>query len=377
MEFVLTEQQEMLRKMARDFLDTECPKSLVREMVTDEKGYPDELWQKMAELGWMGLIIPEEYGGEGASFYDLAVVLEEMGRACLPGPFFSTVVLGGLTILDAGSDKQKQELLPRLAQGKLVLTLALTETEARYTPGSVQVKAQPKGDEFVIQGTKLFTPDVHVADYIICVARTKESNDPEDGLTLFLVDSRSSGISYVPLQTISGDKQFEVVFDSVKVSRENILGKLDEGWTVMARVLEKAAVARCVEMVGGTRQVLEMTVDYARERVQFGRPIGALQAIQHHCANIAIDVDSCALLSYQAAWRVSEGMPAGRETAMAKAWISDRFKRLATVAHQVHGAIGFTEDHDMPLYYKRAKTWELSLGDANYHFDKVATELGL
>jgi alkylation response protein AidB-like acyl-CoA dehydrogenase len=363
--------------MARDFFITECPKSLVREMAKDDRGYPSELWDKMAELGWMGLVFPEEYGGGGGSFLDLAVLLEEMGRACLPGPFFSTVVLAGLTILEAGSEQQKRELLPRIAKGDLIATLALTEPSARYTPEVISVKAEVEGAEYVIDGTKLFVPDAHVADYIICVARTKESAIAPGGITLFGVDAKSPGLSCTQLVTMVGDKQCELVFDKVHLPKKNILGELDCGWTYIDKVLQQAAIAQCAEMVGGAQQVLEMTVNYAKERVQFDRPIGSFQAIQHHCANMATDVDGCRFITYQAAWMLSEGLPCTKEVAMAKAWVSDAFRRVTVLGQQVHGGVGFIEDHDMPLYFKRAKAWELAFGDADFHREKVAQELGL
>lgn len=372
MDFSFTEEQEMLQKTARDFLATECPKSLVREMAKDEIGHPLELWQKMSEVGWLGLVIPEQYGGSGASFFELIIVLEEMGRACLPGPFFSTVVLGGLTLLEAGSDEQKKQLLPKLAQGKLVLTLALTEPDAKYSADGVQIKATQENDYFVIQGTKLFVPDAHVSDYLICAARTKETKIPEKGITLFLVDSKSPGIKYSLLKTMVGDKQCEVTFDKVRIPRQNILGKLNEGWPILEKVLEKATVARCAEMAGGARQALEMAVDYAKQRVAFGQPIGSFQAIQFYCANMLTDVDACSFITYEAASRLSEGLPAAQEVAMAKAWVSEKFRAVTTLAVKIHGAIGFCEDHDLPLYFKRAKAWEASFGDATFHLDKVA-----
>jgi alkylation response protein AidB-like acyl-CoA dehydrogenase len=372
MDFSLTEEQEMLRKSARDFLTTECPKSLVREMAKDEKGYPSQLWQKIGEMGWIGLIIPEEYGGAGASLFDLVVLLEEMGRACLPGPFFSTVVLGELTILEAASEKQKKEILPKLAAGKLLLTLALTEPSAIYTADGIQIKAIKRDDKFLVRGTKLFVPDAHISDYLICAARTEETEIPEDGITLFLIDPKSPGVSCTLLKTITGDKQCEVIFDNVNVPRRNMLGNLNEGWTILHRVLEKAVVAQCAEMIGGAKQVLEMTVEYAKQRMAFGHHIGSFQAIQHYCANMLVDVDGCSLVVYNAAWRLSEGLPAAREVAMAKALISERFKRVAALGIQIHGAIGFTEDHDLPLYFKRAKAWEINLGDTNFHLDKIA-----
>jgi len=377
MDFSLAEEQEMLRKSARDFLTTECPKELVREMVKDETGFPRELWKKMAELGWLGLLIPEKYDGCGMGFLDLVVLVEEMGHACLPGPFFSTVVLGGLTILEAGNQQQKQELLPKLAQGELLLTLALTEPEGEYTAEGIKTKAIEKDGNLFIQGTKLFVPDAHVSDYIICAARTAESESPEDGITLFLVDGKAPGVHCTLLKTIAGDKQCEVLFDDVRVQQSQIVGELNKGWSVLERVLEKATIARCAEMLGGTRQVLEMTVDYAKERKQFDRPIGSFQAIRHYCANMVTEVDGCFLITYEAAWKLSRGLPASREVSMAKAYLSEKFRAIVTLAHQIHGAIGFTEDHDLPLYFKRAKAWEDSFGDSLFHLNKVAKLAGI
>ena len=266
MDLGLTEEQEMLRKMARDFLATECPKALVREMEEDEKGYPPQLWQGMAEVGWVGLPFPEEYGGGEGSFLDLAVLIEEMGRACLPGPFFSTVVLGGLTILEVGTEEQKKEFLPQIAEGKLVIALALTEPSGGYKASDVSVEAVRDGDDYVISGTKLFVTDAHVADWIICVARTATRSNPEEGLTLFLVKGDSEGLTCDLLSSLAKDKQCEVVFNKVRVPSENILGEPDEGWELVRGIMQRAAVAKSVEMVGAAQQVLEMTVDYAKER---------------------------------------------------------------------------------------------------------------
>jgi alkylation response protein AidB-like acyl-CoA dehydrogenase len=372
MDFDLTEGQEMLREAARGFLSTACPASLVREMAEDKEGHPLQLWQKMGEMGWMGMVIPEEYGGAGADFLDLTVLLEEMGRACLPGPFFSTVVLGGLTVLEAGSEDQKEEILPKLAEGELLLTLALTEPSATYAAEGIQTRATQTDEGFLLQGTKLFVPNAHVSDYLICAARTKETERPEDGITLFLVDARSLGVTCTLLKTVAGDKQCEVILDDVRLPSESVLGKLHEGWPNLERVLEKAVVAQCAQMVGGARRVLEMTVEYAKERTAFGHPIGSFQAIQHYCADMLVDVDGCSLLTYNAAWRLGEGLPATQEVAMAKASINERFRRTATLAMEIHGAIGFTDEHDLPLYFKRAKVWEINLGDTSFHLDRIA-----
>jgi alkylation response protein AidB-like acyl-CoA dehydrogenase len=377
MDLGLNEEQEMLRESARDFLRRECPKQLVRQLDESDEGYSVELWRRMAGLGWMGLIFPEKYGGSGHNFLDLAVLLEEMGYNIVPGPFFSTVVLGGLTILTAGNEEQKNELLPRVARGGIVLGLALTEPSASYDAASVKTKATARNGEYVINGTKLFVLNANVADHILCVARTRKTKNPEDGITVFLVDARSPGLKCTLLKTLARDKQCEVVFDNVTVSKESIVGKRDEGWPIVKDVLQKATVAKCAEMVGGAQAALDMAVNYAKERVQFGRPIGSFQAIQHYCANMAMDVSGSRFVTYKAAWKVSEGLPAALDVAIAKAWVSEAYARVALSAHQIFGAIGFTMDHDIHLYYRRAKAAEIILGGADFHRGVVASELGL
>jgi alkylation response protein AidB-like acyl-CoA dehydrogenase len=372
MDFALNEQQEMLKTMARDFLSKEYPEKLLREMASDERGYTPELWSKMAEMNWMGLAIPEEYGGVG-DFLDLNVVLEEMGRVCLISPFFSTVVLGASAIIEAGSNDQKQRLLPSIVEGKLIVALALTEPSAQYTPDAVTMKATPQDGGFILRGTKLFVPDAHVSDYLVCVARTKEAGNPQDGITLFLVDIKSHGLGCKLLKTIAGEKQCEVTFDNVRVPKEGVLGEIDKGWLYAEKVLAKAAVARCAEMVGGAQQVFEMTLDYAKEREAFGHPIGAFQSIQHRCADMLIDVEGSRFITYQAAWRLNEGLPAAKEVAIAKAWVSQAFRRVVNSSHQIHGTIGFTEDHVLHFYTKRARAHEFSFGDVNFHLEQLAS----
>jgi len=377
MDFTLSEEQEMLKKTARDFLTEKCTKALVGEMETDEKGYSPELWREMAELGWMGLAFPESYGGSEMSFLDLSVLLEEMGRACLPGPFFSTVILGGLTILDVGNKEQKQEYLPGIASGEAIFTLALTEDSAQYDAASIAVKATADRDEYIINGTKLFVPDAHIADYLLCVARTSEQREPGKGITIFIVDGNNPGLSYKVLKTIAGDKLCEVVFDRVRVPVENILGQLDQGWSVVQRTIERAAVAKCCDLLGIVQRVLEMTLDYAKERRQFDRPIGSFQVIQHYCADMATDVDGTRFSTGQATWMLSEGLPCTREVAIAKAWAGEAYERIVTLSHQIHGAIGCTADHDLQFYTKRGKAAELSFGDGDFYREIVAQKMGL
>jgi len=377
MDIGLSEEQEILKASARDFLATECPKKLVKELDESDKGYSPELWRKMAELGWMGLVFPEDYGGSGGTFLDLVVLLEEMGYNILPGPFFSTVVLGGLPILKAGSEEQRKEFLSKIARGELIFTMALTESTASYDASAITVKASPRNGEYSINGTKLFVTDANVADYLLCVARTEETANPETGITIFVVDAKTPGIKCTLLKTLARDKQNEVVFNNVNVAKENIVGGLDHGWPVIQDTLEKAAVAKCAEMVGGAQAALEMAVNYAKERIQFNRPIGTFQAVQHYCANMVTDVDGARYITYKAAWKLSEGLPATKSVAMAKAWVGDAYQRVTMLGQQVFGAIGFTMDHDMHLYYRRARAGAIAFGNSNFHREVVAKELGL
>ncbi len=375
MDIRFNEEQEMIRQSARSFLTKECPSSLVREMAHDVKGYTEELWRGMGSLGWMGLIFPEEYGGTGGTFCDLVVLLEEMGRFCLPGPFFSTVILGGSCILDGGSDRQKRALLPKIAKGDLIITLAVNEIENDYNPSSITVSASESGGKYIINGTKLFVPDAHAADYILCVARTQSGSEPEGGITLFIVDGKTPGISCTQLKTIAGDKQCEVVFNDVEVLKEDVLGVVDKGWSVVKKVLQRAAVAKCAEMVGGGQQIIDITVSYVKEREQFGQPIGSFQAIQHHCVNMLVDLDSCRWVHYKTAWMIDEGLSYNKQVAISKAWCNEAYKRIVALGHQVLGGIAYCEEHDMHLYFRRARIAEVAFGDADFHRKIVAEQL--
>ncbi len=374
MDLGFSEAQQMLKSSAREFLEAESPDGYVRAMEEDERGFTPEVWQKVAEQGWLGLIFPEQYGGAGMGFAELAVLLEEMGRALLPGPFFSTVVLAGMAIQESGTDAQKQEYLTRIGEGQIILTLALTEPSASWKPSGVETKATSDGDGYVINGTKLFVPNAHVADYMIVAART--GNGDHD-ITLFILPRQAQGISQTLLKTIASDRQSEVVFDNVSAPASAVLGEANRGWDTIEKVLQWGAVGKCAEMVGGAERVLDMTVEYAKQRVQFGRPIGSFQAVQHHCANMATDVEGSRFITYQAAWRLSEGLSADVEVAMAKAWVSEAYRRVCALGHQCHGAIGFTKEHNMQLYSRRAKAAELAFGDSDFHLEAVAGAIGL
>jgi len=377
MDLSLSEEQEMLRKIARDFFHNEFPKDMVREMEEDEIGYSPELWRKMANLGWMGLPIPQEYGGMGNSFLDFTILLEEFGRALIPSPLVPTMVYCTIPITKFGTEAQKEYFLPKIAAGELTMTLALTEPSATFEPWGVKVKAMPDGEDYVINGVKLFIPDAHVADWIICVARSREElEDEKEGISLFLVPGKTPGISCTLLKTIASDKQYEVTFENARVPKENILGELGRGWPIVEDLMQYAAVSQCALMLGGAQEVLDMTVSYAKERVQFDRPIGSFQAIQHKCANMLTDVAGIRSITYMAAWKLSNGLPAAMEVSMAKAWCNEAYRRVCAEGHQVHGGVGLIRVHDMQLYYRRAKVAELAMGDADFHREKVAQELG-
>jgi len=374
MDFNFSEEQDMLKTMARDFLTDKVAKTLVKELEESDEGYSPELWKEMVELGWMGLLIPDEYGGSGMTFLDLAVVLEEIGRACLPGPYFSTVVLGGIPMLKYGTEEQKQEYLGKIAGGEAIFTFAITEEAGSYTPESIAVTAKESGDAWVINGTKLFVPDANVADYLLCAARTGEG---AEDITIFIIDAKSDGITVNPLKTLAGDKLCEVIFKDVSIPKENILGETGKGWDIVVKTIEYAAIGKCCVMIGAMQQSLDITVDYAKERNQYGKAIGSFQVVQHYCANMAIDVDGTRFSTYEAAWKLNEDLPAAREVAIAKAWANEAFERVSTLAHQIHGAIGCTIDHDLHYYTRTGKAAALSYGSGDYYREIVAAEIGL
>ncbi len=374
MDLGLTEDQEMLRSMAREFIEQETPRTFVRDMEEDERGFTADMWQKIAQVGWLGLIVPEEHGGTGQSLVDLGILMEEIGHGVMPGPFFNTA-LATVAILDAGSDAQKAEYLPRIAAGDLIATAAILEPYSRLDANGINLAATASGDSYTLNGTKMFVENAHAADYLLVAARTGGSG--EDGITLFLVDAKSNGVSVDKLKTIATDNQCEVTFANVSVPAANVLGEAGNGWAHLRLLLQKGASLRCCQMVGALQEVLDMTVEYVKNRVQFGRPIGSFQAIQHYCANMATDVDGSRFITYQAIWRLGEGLSSDLEVSSAKAWVSDSAQRVAATAHQCHGAIGFTQEHDLQLFTRRLKAWEVSFGDGDYHRERVAIAMNI
>ncbi len=380
MDLGLSEEQELLKNFARDFLEKECPEQHVRDMEEDEQGYSPDLWKKMTEQGWTGLIVPEEHGGTGMGFIDLVILVEEFGRALVPGPFIPTAVGGAIALLEAGSAEQQGQYLPKIASGEQIWTLAFTEPTARFDAEGIELEAKGDGDGdgFVLNGTKLFIRDAHVTDYMTVVARTKKGANAEDGVTLFIVDSKSPGISFTQLKTIAADKQCEVKFENVKVPKANVLGEVDQGWAPFHRIARKGTVIESAYLVGLAQKDFEISVQYAKDRIQFGRPIGSFQAIQHKAADMVTDVDGARFIMYKAAWSVAEDTPeADMDVHMAKAWCSEATRRVVAHGQQIHGGIGFTKEYVIQLYFRRQKAGELAWGDADYHRELVAQGLNI
>jgi len=373
----LNEDQRILQKSARDFLKKECPKDLVRTLADSDQGYSPELWAKMAALGWMGLLVPEEYDGIGWSFVEQAVLLEEMGYALCPAPFISTTILGAQTLLLAGNEEQKRDILPKVVAGDLILTMALAESDGGCEPSALNLNAVMEEDNWVLNGTKLFVPDALAADYLFCAARTSEESDPENGLTIFLVDTKTVGVNVTPLKNISKDKQCEVAFDNVCLNSESIIGQADQAWPTIKAIINMSGLARAAETVGVMRAVLDMTVAYAKERVQFGRPIGSFQAIQHYMADMWVDTLGARSLVMKAAWKLATGQPSDEAIGMAKVMVGEAGRKATTTGHRIFGAIGFTMEHDLHLYHRRSLANDLIFGDSEFHYEQIARGLGL
>ena len=371
MNFAFSEEQEELRRITRQFLESKSPETEVRRLMDTTDGYDPAVWGQMAgELGLQSLTIPEEYGGQGYTYVELTVVLEEMGRALLAAPFFSTVALATNTILHSGDEQAKKDLLPGIASGETIATLAFTEPNGRWDTTGIEATATRSGDGWTIDGTKMFVLDGHVANLILVAARTG------DGISLFRVEGDAAGLTRTPLATMDQTrKQAKLEFSGTPAT---LLGEENGGEAVLGRVLDLAAVALAAEQVGGAQRVLDMSVQYAKDRVQFGRPIGSFQAIKHKCADMLLEVESAKSAAYYAAWCAAELNDELPEVAcLAKAYCSEAYFHSAAENIQIHGGIGFTWEHPAHLYFKRAKSSELLFGDPTYHRELLAQRLGI
>ncbi len=375
MDMDLSEEQRHVADTARRLLEKECTPNHVREAEVGELGFSPELWSQMAELGWLGLRLPEEYGGFGLAMMDLAVLSKEMGRALCPSPYLTTVVLAGGAIAAAGTTEQKQALLPRIVSGDLTIAFALQEHSRYYDPRGVRTQATPNGQGFVLNGTKMFVEFAAAADPLLVVARSAGEPPATDGLTMLLVDPKSPGVTISPLPTMARDKQYEVILKDVSVNGDNVLGPVGGAWPLLEEVVQQGVVALSAYAVGAAEKMHEMTTAFAKDRIQFGRPIGSLQSIQGYLAQLITELWGAEALTYNAAWTLDQGLPAREMVAKAKAFAGDMLKRTTDVGSQIFGGIGYMEDVDSTLFLRRGKQYQLTMGDTGYWEDIIAEEI--
>jgi alkylation response protein AidB-like acyl-CoA dehydrogenase len=366
MDFDFTQEQAMLRDLTREFMNRESAPRVVRALMNEVTGYSPTAWQQMAEMGLQGLAVDAGYGGQGLGAIEQAIVLEEMGRAAMPSPYFATCVLAASAIALA-DEASKARFLPDIAAGRTKATLAFLETKLDWTADAVSMRATRDGNGFVLSGEKRFVPWAHIADLLLVAAHT------ERGLTLFAVPREASGVRTSENVEIDHTSRTSTVyFDNVRVSAEDVIGRVDEGWSILEPVLQRAAVGACAEMLGAARRCMEMSVEYAKMRQQFGQPIGMFQAIKHMCAEMLLEVENSFGATYYAAWALDAGAgDVALAAACAKAYVNEASRNVCGNAIQVHGGIGFTWEYDLHLYFKRAKHNEPLYGDADFHRERA------
>ena len=378
MDVQFSEEQESLRDSARTLLERECPMQLVRDQFDDARGFPESLWRSMADLGWMGLLIPEEYGGSGLGAVDLALLLEEMGRALCPGPFVSTAVVGAQAILQGGNEAQRRQWLPPLVSGDLRLALAQVEEDANWGAEGIRLTLEEQGGDLTLSGRKCFVADAPSADLLVVAGRSAaDPAHPSRGISLLLVDAHAPGVSIRTLDLVEQSRKVaEISFDDVTVPRESLLGALGEGWPLLERLHDHARVAACAELSGSAEKVLEMSVAYAKTREQFGQPIGRFQALQHKCADMLVASESIRSAAYYAAWALEQPDLDPHTTAcLANAFCSEAYVKVAGDGIQIHGGLGFTWEQDLHLYFKHARAAELAYGSPSHQREIAAQVL--
>ena len=367
MDLDFSSEQEILRDSAARFLANECPYDHVKDIEETDQGYDPDLWRQVAELGWTGLPFPEKYGGYEAQFLDLVIIEEEIGKAVFPSPFFSTVVQCGLAILEGGTEEQKEDLLTQISEGSLIMALAQYEEDASFNPASLSMKAEPQGDGYALTGAKMFVVDANIANKLLVAAHAGDK-----GLSLFVVDVQEPGLTITRMPTVGMDNTCEVIFKDVKAS---LLGEAGTGIDVLNKMTTKAMVAKAAEMVGGAKVCIDMTAAYAREREQYGKPVGGYQAVQHYMANMLIAYDNCSSYLYRVACMIDEGADFETDAFALKACANEAFDFIAERSVQIHGGIGTTREANVGLFYRRAKTYESILGSPEYQYEKIADKL--
>jgi alkylation response protein AidB-like acyl-CoA dehydrogenase len=377
-DFDFTEEQIALRGLAREVLTAESSSQEVRKQMADATGYSEALWKQLAETGLLGITIDEAHGGLGLGMIEQALVLEEMGRAAYPGPYFATVVLAATALIAGGNRAQLDAYLPGIAEGTIKATLALMEDRLATGPEGIALRARSQGGEYVLSGTKRFVPFAHVADVILVAARTSESpSDPSHGITIFAIEKGAEGLSSEANNVIDQtSKVSTVTLENVRVGRDAVVGQVDGGWKILETVLRRAAVGAAAVMLGASRKCMDMSVEYAKVREQFGQAIGSFQAIKHACSEMLVEVENAHGATYYAAWAVDAAAPdAALAASVAKAYLGEASRKVCGSAIQVHGGIGFTWEYDLHLYFKQAKFLEALYGDAEYHRELVLHEV--
>jgi alkylation response protein AidB-like acyl-CoA dehydrogenase len=373
MDLSFNETQTMLRDSATRFFEAELPKAKVREIDESPSGFATDLWQKISDLGWPGTVIPEQYGGSGNSFTDLGCITEIMGYFACSLPLWDSAVLSAHAILEAGSEEQKSNYLPSIAKGQQIVSFALTEPEYGWSPKSVNLKASEKNGDYILNGTKLFIPWAHIADQILVVARTSRENEPSQGLSLFMVDKNTSGLSVRLQSGWIGDKVCEVKFDNVQVPSSAIIGTIGNAWPYIEKALDRATSVVSPYMAGGSQRAYEMCRDYSTERIAFGVPIGTFQRVQDHIIVALTEAEAAHWTSFEALWRLDSGRDdASIGISMAKAVASEGFPKACDASHNVHAGIGVDLDFGLTHYTVRSRTFQHYLGDAIHHRARMA-----
>jgi alkylation response protein AidB-like acyl-CoA dehydrogenase len=368
----LTESEEMLKKTALDFMRRDASKEVIQALQETDTGYTEELWRKAVEMGWLGVIIPEQYGGMENSLTSAGVLFEALGTGPLPGPYFSSGILGSSIILAAGTEEQKRRILPAVTEGEQILTLALTEPEYSWEPGAVQTTATSKNGDFVLDGLKLFTIDAQAATHYVVVARMEKGADPAEGIALFLVDRNSDGVSVRRLPGFLAGRSFEVKLDSVKVPRSAMLGDKDDGWQALEQGITKSIPVLCAYKVGACQAVFEMTLEYSRIRIQFGMPIGRFQRVQDMIIEMVDHLEAARWTTYEALWKLDTQRPAAESVHLAKAVTSQAYWEACTLAHQVFSGISYSKEHPVSFHTRASRYLYSYLGEPAYHRQQLA-----
>jgi alkylation response protein AidB-like acyl-CoA dehydrogenase len=371
----LTESEEMLRKTALDFIKRDAPKSVVQKLQETDTGINSELWQMAANMGWLGIIIPEKYGGTNNSLTSAGVLFEALGSRPLPGPYFSSGILSSLILLEAGAEDQKTHFLASISRGEETLTLALTESGYSWEPEAVKTTARAENGDFILNGLKLFVHDAQASTYFIIPARTADGVNPVKSISLFLVSSKSKGVSVRRLPGFFAGRYFEVKLDSVMVSPKDVLGEINHGWQPLEHAIEKSIPVLCAYKVGGCQSVVDTAIEYSRTRIQFGQPIGRFQRVQDMIIEMVNHADAARWTTYEALWKLDTHRPAAESVHLAKVVSSEAYWEVCTLAHRVFSGISYSKEHPVSFHTRASRALYHYLGDPSYHRQRLAKVL--